>query len=634
VIKRRTVLGVLASAILPGLSRAAVQREPDFLADDISSDRLPAMADRLPRTPRVINMAALGRKPGAYGGVIRTIVGSQKDIRLMTICGYSRLVGYDEKLALHADILERFDAVEDRIFTFTIREGHRWSDGSYLTAEDFRYSWEDVMLNKKLHRGGLPRQLLADGKPPVFEVINSQTVRYSWDVPNPDFLPSLAAPQPLAIVMPSAYLKQFHAKYQDAFRLASLMTEYRVKKWSDLHIKMSRSYRPENPDLPTLDPWHNTTAPPAEQFVFNRNPFFHRVDENGRQLPYVDQVILSVSSPEIIPAKTGAGESDLQHNGIDFGDYAFLKDSEKRYPVKVSLWKRTQGARVNLLPNLNSGDDVWRPLLRDVRVRRALSLAIDRTEINKAVFYGLAQPSADAILPESPLYKPEYTTAWSAHDPDQANALLDAAGLDKRDDDGLRLLSDGRVAQIVVETAGESTMETDVLELITDHWLKVGIKLFIRTSQRDVFRSRAMGGTIMMTMWSGLENGVPTADMNPGELAPTLDDQLQWPVWGMYYLSNGVKGSPPEIAEAKQLVDLLGQWGHTTDMTQRATIWSKMLEIYTQQVFSIGIVNATHQPVLRSVRLRNVPDKALYGFDPTCFLGVYMPDAFWYGEEG
>ena len=91
-----------------------------------------------------------------------------------------------------------------------------------------------------------------------------------------------------------------------------------------------------------------------------------------------------------------------------------------------------------------------------------------------------------------------------------------SSGLDKRDDDGIRLLPDGRPAQVIVETAGESTLETDVLELVTDHWRKVGIALFIRTSQRDVFRSRAMAGEIMMSMWSGIDNGVPTADMNPG----------------------------------------------------------------------------------------------------------------------
>lgn len=632
-IRRRTLLGAMAGAFVPGIGRAG-SLEPDFLLPQIKAEALPEIGERLPRSPRIINMAERGRKPGRYGGAVRTLIGGQKDIRMMTICGYARLVGYDEKLELHADILESFETVEDRIFTFRIRAGHRWSDGSYLTAEDFRYCWEDVILNDELHRGGLPRELLVDEKPPLFEVIDSQTVRYTWHAPNPDFLPRLAAPQPIVVVMPSTYLKQFHPKYQDKFRLSSLIKQYRARKWTDLHTNMARSYRPENPELPTLDPWRNTTQPPAEQFVFERNPFFHRVDENGRQLPYIDRFILGVSSSAIIAAKTGAGESDLQYTGIDFTDYAFLKDAEKRYPVKVSLWKRTQGSRVTLLPNLNYGDPVWLPLLRDVRFRRALSLAIDRTEINKAVFFGLATESADAILPESPLFKPEYRTAWASHDPTEANALLDALGLKARDEDDIRLLPDGRPVQVVVETAGESTLETDILELITDHWAQVGIKLFIRTSQRDVFRSRAMGGTIMMTMWSGLENGVPTADMNPSELAPTADDQLQWPVWGMHYISNGMKGHPPDLPEARQLLDLLHRWRKTTDMSQRTTIWQQMLDIYTQQVFSIGIVNATHQPMLRSSRLRNMPDEALFGFDPTCFLGVYMPDAFWYGEEG
>lgn len=634
--RRRTFLGSMVALSLPGLARGqapADTLEPPFLYDRLRAASLPDIADRLPKNPRVINLAAMGRKPGRYGGDIRILVGSQRDVRLMTINGYARLVGYDEKLNLHADILESFTVDEDKVFTFSIREGHRWSDGSYLTAEDFRYAWEDVILDEDLRRGGLPRELLAEGKPPVFEVLDTYTVRYTWPAPNPDFLPKLAAPQPIVVAMPAKYLKQFHEKHQDANRLSALIKQYRAKHWRDLHTKMSRSYRPENPDLPTLDPWRNTIAPPAEQFVFERNPFFHRVDENGLQLPYLDRVILNVSSSEIIAAKTGAGESDLQFTGIDFTDYAFLKDSESRYPVKVSLWTKTQGSLVALLPNLNSADDGWRKLFQDVRVRRALSIGIDRTEINKAVFYGLAAESADAILPESPLFEPRYRSAWSQHDPVLANKLLDEAGLANRDDDGFRLLPDGRMAQIIVETAGESTLETDVLELVTDHWRQIGISLFIKTSQRDIFRNRAMAGQIMMSMWSGLDNGVPTADMNPGMLAPTADEQLQWPVWGMYYLSNGQKGTAPDLPEAVRLVELLDEWKKTTVMAERRAVWRQMLDLYSDQVFSIGIVNASQQPVLRSAHLRNVPDRGLYGFDPTCYLGVYKPDTFWLERE-
>lgn len=630
-ITRRTTFGLLASVFLPRFARAG-SFEPEYLRPYLRAAQMPDLSDRVPKKPRVINMAAMGRKPGAYGGSLRILIGSQKDIRLMTIYGYSRLVGYDERLQLHPDILESVQNVDDRVFTFKIRDGHRWSDGSYLTSEDFRYCFEDVILNKELRKNGPPVEMLVDGKPPRFEVIDLLTVRYEWDAPNPDFLPQLAAPQALGVVLPAAYMKQFHRKYQDDFRLSALMKEQRVKKWTELHVRMSRQYRPENPELPTLDPWRNTTKPPAEQFVFERNPYFHRIDENGRQLPYIDRVNLNISSAAIISAKAGAGETDLQSLGIDFSDYTFLKDAEKLHPVRVSLWKHTKGSQVALLPNLNCNDETWRPLLRDARFRRALSLAIDREEINKAVFYGLAKPSADTVLPESPLFRPEYAAAWSNFDPDQANALLDQVGL-VRDEYGERRLPDGRVAQIVVETAGESTEETDILELIGDHWRNVGLSLFVRTSQRDVLRSRAMGGDVVMTMWGGIDNGVPTADMNPGQLAPTKDDQLQWPVWGMYYLSNGDKGSAPDIQEVTRLVELLRAWRRTSTTEERAQIWGEMLEIYTQQVYSIGIVNSTLQPIFRTAKLQNLPNEGLYGFEPTSYLGVYMPDTFWLDGE-
>jgi peptide/nickel transport system substrate-binding protein len=635
VVTRRTFLGVIASTMLPAAASAAMDRdyEPDYLRPWLKAAQLPPLADRIPDRPRIVHVKEMGREPGEYGGAVRMIIGSQSDLRFMTIYGYARLVGYDQKLQLQPDILDDFEATNDRVFTFRLRPGHKWSDGKPFTADDFRYWWEDVILNKSLTPGGGALELRPHGKLPHFEVIDPVTVRYTWEEPNPNFLPSLATPQPIVLAGPAHYLKQFHKKYQDDIRLSALMQDNRARKWTDLHIKMGRSYRPENPALPVLDPWRNTTPPPAEQFVFERNPFFHRVDENGRQLPYIDRFVLNVSSSSIIAAKAGAGESDLQATGIDFDDYTFLKDAEKRYPVKVELWKMARGSRVALLPNLNCSDLVWRELFRDVRVRRALSLAIDRHEINLAVFYGLGVESADTVLPESPLYKPEYASAWIAHDPDQANALLDQAGLQKRNADGIRLLPDGRAAEITVETAGETTLDTDVLELITDHWRRIGIALFTRSSQRDIFRSRAMGGRIMMSIWYGLDNGVPTADMNPGQLAPTQDDQLQWPLWGMYYLSAGTQGVSPDLPEAAALIDLLKEWGVAASMTERTEIWQKMLSVYTQQVFSIGLINSTLQPVLRSAKLRNMPDRALYGFDPTCLLGVYMPDTFWWKED-
>ncbi|WP_199672102.1 ABC transporter substrate-binding protein [Pseudooceanicola sediminis] len=619
--------GVGALCGLPARPWASEIRATD--PAELEYQRLSA-ADRLPRNPRVIDLAAMGRQPGIRGGTLRTLIGGQRDVRLMPINSYSRLVGYDASLTLQPDILAEYTVEDDRIYTFHLRDGHRWSDGSPFTSEDFRYCWEDVIENRDLLRGGPPADLKVDGEVARFEVLGPLSVRYSWSRPAPAFLTRLAAPVPLVLALPSAYLRDFHARYQTPEKLGDLIVRYRVDDWPSLHTKVSRQNRPENPDLPTLEAWRPRTAPPAEQFVFERNPYFHRVDADGVQLPYIDRWLFNVSSSEIITAKTATGESDLQLGGISFPDYTLLKHAQHSYPQKVSLWTRTQGSSVALMPNLNCGDPVWRGLFRDVRMRRAMSLAIDRAEINKVLYYGLARESANTILPESPLFKPGYATAWAQHDPDMANALLDEVGLARRDRSGTRLLPDGRKAGIMVESAGESTLETDVLELITDHFREVGLPLYIRTSQRDIFRSRALGGAVMMSVWQGLDNGVPTSEMSPNELAPTSDDQMQWPLWGLHYMSAETSGEGPDLPAARQLVALLRQWRQTTTSAQRVDIWTKMLEIHADQVFTIGTVNGALQPVVKSSRLRNVPEEALFGFEPTSYLGAYMPDTFWY----
>jgi peptide/nickel transport system substrate-binding protein len=57
-----------------------------------------------------------------------------------------------------------------------------------------------------------------------------------------------------------------------------------------------------------------------------------------------------------------------------------------------------------------------------------------------------------------------------------------------------------------------------------------------------------------------------------------------------------------------------------------------MLALYTDQVFSIGTVSSTLQPVVRRRTLKNVPDKALFAYAPTAYLGVYLPDTFFYAK--
>jgi peptide/nickel transport system substrate-binding protein len=626
-ISRRTTLSLLAAA---AVARPACAGEPEVLRAEVEAGRLPPMAERLPKNPRVMPLSAMGRVTGRTGGTLRTLIGGQRDVRLMPYYGYARLVGYDHDLNLVPDILAAVEVEGGRAFTFRLREGHRWSDGAPFTADDFAYVWDDMINDRDLYRGGPPAELLQGDTPPAFTVIDPLTVRYAWPAPMPSFLSKLASPAPLILTAPAHYMRQFHARHADPAALQAAIKAQRVDDWQGLHVKMGRQNRPENPDLPTLDPWRPRTAPPAERFVFTRNPYFHRVDEDGQQLPYIDRIDLNVASAEVMVAKTATGESDLQGGWLAFGDYTHLKHAEARQGLKVALWRHTKGSAVSLLPNLTCADRGWRPLFRDVRVRRALSVAIDREEINKVLFYGLARESADTVLPESPLYREEYATAWAQHDPDLAIRLLDEAGLADRGPGGIRKLPDGRQAGIVVETAGESTLETDVLELLRDHFREVGIALYIRTSQRDIFRSRALAGQVVMSVWQGIENGVPTADMPPDFLAPTAGDQLAWPIWGQHYASAGTSGEPPDMEAAALLIDDLNAWRTSAEAAAREAIWHRMLARRADQVLSIGTVNGALQPVVHAARLRNVPEKALWGFEPTSYFGAYAPDTFFY----
>ncbi|MCB1744993.1 MAG: ABC transporter substrate-binding protein, partial [Gammaproteobacteria bacterium] len=538
----------------------------------VDAGTLPPLAERLPDNPRVIDLAALGRSEGKYGGELRILMGSSKDIRMMTIYGYARLVVFNEKLELVPDILESFDVEEGRIFTLHLRPGHKWSDGHPFTSEDFRYFWEDVETNEELSRGGVSQVMLVDGQPPKFEVIDETTVRYTWDKPNPQFLPSLAGGSPNYIYLPAHYLKQYHTRYTDAATIEKQVQEHSSRNWVALHTVLARQYRPENPDLPTLQPWWNRTAPPAERFVFERNPYFHRVDASGRQLPYIGRVLMGISSAEIIAAKTGTGEADLQARYLRFDNYPFLKSATDTHPIKVALWQEGTGSQVALLPNLNVADEAWRTVLHDVRFRRALSLAVDRHEINQVIYYGLGVEGNHGVLPGTPLYDAEVRNAWSQFDPDLANKLLDDMGLTQRNDDGIRLLPDGRPMEIVVESAGENSEEADVLELINDTWLDIGIKLHTKPSERTVLRNRIFAGETLMAIWFGYENGLPTADMSPEEFVPVHQQSYQWPKWGQYYETAGKAGELPTLEPVLELARLNSEWLASRDSTERERI--------------------------------------------------------------
>ena len=385
----------------------------------------------------------------------------------------------------------------------------------------------------------------------------------------------------------------------------------------------------DNVDMPTLNPWVLTTPTPAQRYIFVRNPYYHRIDETGQQLPYADRVIFAVTSPNLIAAKAALGDADLQLRYLKMRDYAFLQNSARSSGVSVRLWQLGSGSQLALYPNLTTNDAQWRRLFRDVRFRRALSMAVDRDELNQVVYLGLATPSNNTVMPRSRLFQPDYATRWAGYDPQAANRLLDEIGLVRRDANGIRLLPDGRPARLVVESQSEASEDADTLHLIADTWKKIGLGMLVKLQTLENFWLRTTSGEAVMTAYGGVFNAVPTADSSPREFAPVTGTGLQWQKWGMHVESKGTLGEACDLPEARRLIDHVREWERAADQAGRRAAWDRILQANADQVFSIGTVNGIRQPIVVGPKIRNVPKEGFFAWDPGGYVGLYQPDTFW-----
>jgi len=628
-ITRRTILIAALLTATPLHASEFRLREAPMLTERVAKGQLPPLNDRLPRTMLIVDPVE-GKTLGTYGGEMRSLAVRARDLRYLSANGYTRLVGYNEKLELVPDLVEAI-TTDGKSFTFTLREGHRWSNGEPFTTEDFRYWWEDVAKNKDLSPAGPPDTLIVDGQLPRVTFIDSRRVQFAWDKPNPRFLPALAAPRPLGIFAPSAYLKKYHAKYTDRKELDALAQKAKLKSWATLHNRLDDPYEQGNRNMPVLGPWLNTTEQPANRFIFERNPYYHRVDWAGQQLPYVDRIVIDISAAGLFAAKANAGDVDLLMRGISMADVPVLKQGEKDHGYRTLLWPDARGSAYALYPNLTTNDPEWRKLNRDVRFRRALSLGLDRRIINNALLFGLGIESNNTVMPESALYQDRFRYAWMRHDVDAANQLLDEVGLVERDALGFRKLPDGRTAEIIVEVDGESADIVDALQLVAELWTDIGIKLFVKPQDRTILRQRAYAGQTIMVASPGLDNAIPTAQMPPSELAPVRQDHYSWSKWGQYIETQGKAGEKPDLKQAQDLIALYQRWSQTADVDEQQQIWSDMLALNVDQQFTIGTVTGQLQPIVIARGLRNVPERAIFSWEPTSLMGIYRLDQFYYG---
>lgn len=606
--------------------------EQPYFAEKVASGMLPAIAERVPADPFVVDLAAKDRAVGAYGGTMHILGNKDKSIRYMVVNGYARLVGYNEAYELVPDLLRDVTVDEGKVFTFHLRAGHKWSDGAPFTTEDFRYWWEEVANNEELRPSGPPVFLQVEGEWPQVTILDETTIRYAWSKPNPLFLAELAGARPPFIYQPAHYMKQFHKNHVGEAALAPMIAAEGVRNWAALHNRMDEMYKYTNAALPTLQPWINTIDPPATRYVFERNPFYHRVDTAGHQLPYIDEVVMTIAAGGLIAAKANAGEVDLQSWGLSLSDAAILRKGEETGNYEARLWTTGYAADMALYPNLTVNDAGWRTLLRDKRFRHALSMGIDRRVINDVVYSGFAKAGNIGPLKESPLHHRKRARKFSKFDPKRADRLLDEIGLAWDAKRNFRMLPDGRPLQIVIETDGERPNEIDALQLIKESWAEIGIDVIMRPLDRDILRNRVYAGETMMAAFYGWDVGIPTVQMAPSFLAPVTQDNFSWPRWGQYHQTSGSAGEPVDMPAAKKLMDRYKAWMNAKSDQERHDIWSDMLDIHAEELFAIGLIQSAPQPIVVRNGLMNVPKRAVYSYEPGAQFGVYRPDEFFYAQ--
>ena len=90
--------------------------DPPALEEEIKAGKLPPAAKRLPENPLVVKMPA-GTQQGQHGGSLNMLIGRSRDVRMMVVYGYARLVGYDRDFKIVPDLLESIDVKDERVFT-------------------------------------------------------------------------------------------------------------------------------------------------------------------------------------------------------------------------------------------------------------------------------------------------------------------------------------------------------------------------------------------------------------------------------------------------------------------------------------------------------------------------------------
>jgi peptide/nickel transport system substrate-binding protein len=607
--------------------------EPEYIAKLVEAGQLPPVAERLPETPQVIPNSFFSDGPGQYGGVKRDVWAAPTE-------GWNWAAGISqgwfgieaivqEPLVMTGPMWLRGDKLEPvpnlatswewssdgTQLTMNLIKGVKWSDTTPFTADDVMFTWEDIILDPGVTRSWTKRSAWQiEGEDITLEKVDDFTVRWTFPVANANY--KLFDMNELVwSVAPKHVLQEFHPKYTPS-------SDYQ---------KFADALPPNALPVVTMGPWIPVEYKTDEIMVFRRNPYYWKVDESGKQLPYLEEIIFEKAATGVIrTTKVLAGAADHTNveNPSTFREVA-TRAQDPNATFRIEWGPETLGFSllVNQAAQFGVTDDRSadvRQALREVNFRRALSQAIDRDGISGSVADGpFFRAWPGGLYPGSQFFSTE-STMYYPFAPETSNALLDELGFTEKNGDGIRLWPQGykQAGQPIVMglIAGEDAEGVGTIaEALVPLFKNIGLQVNYRKLQGNAMTDLTTKGEWdMQVSRMGQEFGVPNVRYR--DIAPLA---LESPGWNR--AAEGVERSLQPFEE--RLVELAQEMAAATELEQQKELMAEYQKLHTENFYTIGVIIGRYGLGM-SKRLKNVPIGApafFYQWD----YNNYIPEQLW-----
>lgn len=605
---------------------------------------LPPLAERLPEEPLVVMpYDQVGQYGGAITGLSKATESGTSDllsIRHVNFVRYS-----DDLQTVVPNVAKGWSWNDDfTVLTITLRKGHKWSDGAPFTAEDVAFWYNDLVLNPDVYEKTPDRWLFA-GEPVKVEAVDETTVTFTFSVPTPGILNRFAVDygQPF---QPKHFLSQFMPKYnadaealakRHGFESAAAAVDfyYGGSDWKDVPSPLlkdaDKAKAIGRAVLPTLES-HILVEETSEGRRLVANPYFHQVDTAGHQLPYIPEIVETyIGDKEVQNLKIMNGEVVWKQQAVFLEDFPLLKENEGKGNYTISF-APTLGENVFYSFNRTHKDPVLREIFNDIRFNRAMSLAMNRDEINEIVYLGQGTPMQG--VPAEPktvsFISEEMLTRDIAYDVETANALLDEMGLADSNGDGVRERPDGKplVVRLVYSSQGAPVK---MQELVRDYWSAVGVRVDLKEVTSDEYRASGNNNDLDLTVWKYDGNAGPTVSQDVTVFVPPFGDffnpgtGFDWAAWKK---TDGAEGTEPP-ADIKRLWDLSEKFIQVEFGSEESNrLGAEIAQIHVDNMLKIGTVGDIVAPFLYRNDLQNVKPITAKTYD-FYWTYPYRPTQWW-----